>query len=83
MAIHWPAARLTRVARLMTVGSLHGPRVDAEEGLANADAERRLRVVLEGCLLLSFFVHPWKRFIHVCAPEVELRWMQAGLSSGA
>jgi hypothetical protein len=51
--------------------------VDTGKGAANADAKRRLPAVPEGGFLHWFFVHQWNSFIHVCARDAKLIWLEA------
>ncbi len=51
--------------------------VDTGDGAANADAKRRLPAVPKGSFLNWFFVRQWNSFIHVCARDAELVWIEA------
>ena len=50
--------------------------IDADEGVANDEARRRLPATPDGCFLHWLFVHPWNRFIHICGRRADLEWIE-------
>jgi hypothetical protein len=50
--------------------------VDSGEGAPDSEARARLPATPAGCFLHWFFVQNWNRFIHVCARDAELVWLE-------
>jgi hypothetical protein len=51
--------------------------INTGSGAPNEAAKAGLPATPEGCFLHWFFVHGWNSFIHVCARDAELSWIEA------
>jgi len=50
--------------------------IDSGEGPGGDDAKARLPPPPPGCFLHWFFVYDWNAFIHICARDAELTWLE-------
>jgi hypothetical protein len=57
--------------------SSEGLWIDAGAGVAaNAAVAARLPSTPEGCFVHWLFVHDWNAFVHLCARDAELAWLE-------